>query len=239
MKKHLLLLIVLCATGCASVATSHRPNADYYNSATYPRAESTDDEPFFGTTEGLLSDEDIERILNYRLKLPDTNRIAILKLSSDSYWRNYSNDFAQLNQSIVTDFVDRLRASPRVYDASFLPSMLVPEKRTAPYLREAAARYQADLLLAYRSKCRTFEKYKFLDPNETKAYCSIEAVLLDVRSGIVAFTVISTNEFSSKKEQGDTNFQETKKRAEMAALGLSLAEVASELRSFLTDIDTL
>jgi hypothetical protein len=113
--------------------------------------------------------------------------------------------------------------------------MLVPEQRTVPYLREAAARYQADLLLAYRTNCRTFQKYKFIDPNETKAYCSIEAVLLDVRSGIVPFTLVSSNEFSAVKEAGDTNFNETIKKAEMSAVAKSLNQVATQLTAFLAD----
>ncbi len=234
MTKYFIILFVLLVTGCASVATGHRPN-DYYS----PGQKDTSDEPLFGTTGVALADKGIERILNYRLKLPAQNRIAILKLSRDSYWRYYSNDFTQLTESIATNFIGQLRNSPRVYDASFLPSMLVPEQRTVPYLREAAARYQADLLLAYRSSCRTFEKYKFIDPNETKAYCSVEAVLLDVRSGIVPFTVVSSNEFTARKEKGDTNFRETIKKAEIAAVAKSLKEAASQLNLFLANVDTL
>tara|TARA_R110000868_G_scaffold84511_3_gene238178 strand:+ start:1647 stop:2354 length:708 start_codon:yes stop_codon:yes gene_type:complete len=234
MTKYLVVVFLIFVSGCASVATTNRPS-DYYNSG----HKDTSDEPLFGATGSALADKDIERILNYHLKLPAKNRIAILKLSSESYWRNYSNDFTQLNESIAADFIGQLRSSPRVYDASFLPSMLVPEQRTVPYLREAAARYQADLLLAYRTNCQTFEKYKFIDANETKAYCSVEAVLLDVRSGIVPFTVVTNNEFSAKKDQGDTNFNETVKKAEIAAVAKSLKEVAKQLNAFLTKVPTL
>lgn len=171
--------------------------------------------------------------------MPSQSRVAILKLSSDNYWHYYSNDFTQLTESIATNFVGQLRSSPRVYDASFLPSMLVPEQRAVPYLREAAARYQADLLLAYRSNCHTFEKYKFVNPNETKAYCSVEAVLLDVCSGIVPFTVVSTNEFTAKKEKGDTNFNETIRKAEMTAIAKSLEEAATQINAFMNGVETL
>lgn len=234
MIKHLIIIFAVFVTGCASVSTAHRPN-DYYS----PGQKQENSEPLFGSSGGALADAEIERILHYRLKLPAKNRIAILKLSSENYWRYYSNDFTQLNETIAADFIGQLRGSPRVYDASFLPSMLVPEQRTVPYLREAAARYQADLLLAYRSNCRTFEKYKFIDPNETRAYCSVEAVLLDVRSGIVPFTVVSSNEFSARKEPGDTNFNETIKKAEIAAVAKSLNEAASQLNLFLTNVGSL
>lgn len=234
MIKHLIILFSLLVTGCSSVSTAHRPD-DYYS----PDQKEASEEPLFGASGGALEDKDIKRILNYRLNLPAKNRIAILKLSSESYWRYYSNDFTQLTDSIAADFIGQLRSSPRVYDASFLPSMLVPEQRTVPYLREAAARYQADLLLAYRSNCRTFEKYKFVNPNETKAYCSVEAVLLDIRSGIVPFTVVSNNEFTARKEQGDTNFNETIKKAEMAAVSKSLKETAAKLNEFLASVGKL
>lgn len=234
MTKYFIIIIAILVSGCTSVATTQRPN-DYYS----PASNEVSDEPLFGSAGAALADKDIERILNYRLALPAQNRIAILRLSDDSYWRYYSNDFTQLNHSIAADFVGQLKQSPRVYDASFLPSLLVPEQRTVLFLREAAARYQADLLLAYRSTCRTFEKYKFMDPNETKAYCTVEAVLLDVRSGIVPFTVVSTNEFAARKQEGDINFNETIKKAEMAAVAASLKEAASQLNAFLMTIGTL
>jgi len=160
--------------------------------------------------------------------------VAILKLSKDSYWQYYSNDFTQLTDSISKEFIQTLVDSDKIYDASFLPSMLVPEKRTVPYLREAAARYQADLLLVYRSSCRSYQKYRFVSPDETKAYCSVEAALLDIRKGIVPFTSVSTNEFMTVKDPADTNFSETKKKAELEAISKSLGEVAKELVSFLS-----
>jgi len=226
MKRILLLLTILMAASCASTSTQHRPDSYYSNQ------ETKDSSDLFGNSVEL-PDKDIERILNYRLELPAQNRVAILKLSKDTYWRYYSNDFTQLTDSIAKDFIGKLTTSDRVYDASFLPSMLVPEKRTVPFLREAAARYQADLLLVYRSSCQTYEKYKFIDPNESKAYCSVEAALLDVRKGIVPFTIVSTNDFLAIKQNSDTNFHETKKKAELSAVSKSLSEVADQLILFL------
>ena len=111
--------------------------------------------------------------------------------------------------------------------------------RESDFLREAAARYQADLLLAYRSSCRTFQKYRFVKPYETKPYCSVEPVLLNVRSGIVPFTILSSNEFSAKKEKGDVNFNETIKKAEMEAVAKSLKGTASRLNLFLDEVAIL
>lgn len=216
--------------GCTSHSTQHRPESYYSNT------EAVEDGAnLFGSGE-LLSDKEIERILNYRLKLPAKNRIAVLKLSNNRHWQSYSKDFTELTQSIATNFVKSLLSSDRVYDASFLPSMLIPEKRTVAHLRQAAARYQADLLLVYRSGCQTYQKYRFVSPNETKAYCSVEAALLDIRKGIVPFTSVATNEFKAIKVKEDTNFNETMKKAELEAVSKSLEEVAKRLVAFLSKI---
>lgn len=230
MKLMLSILLMLSIVGCSSVSTSHRPDSYYVDK---PQEENSSD--LFGTGE-LLSDTEIERILSYKLTLPPQNRVAILKLSNDSYWRYYSNDFTELNDSLTNNLVQALVASPKIYDASFLPSMLVPEKRTVPYLREAAARYQADLLLVYRSKCSSYQKYRFLAANETKAYCSVEAALLDVRKGIVPFTSVATNAVLLAKKADDTNFNETRKKAELEAVAASLGEVAAALVVFIAEM---
>lgn len=182
-----ILLIYIFLQACSTVGSIDRPDSYYPDVQSDTKKSSLVEAATFGD-----SDEKIIQLLNYRLKLPEKNRIAILKLSRDNYWRFYSNDFNQLNDSIVKSFIDKLRASERVYDASFLPAMLVSETRTVPVLREAAARFQADLLLAYRSSCESYQKYKFFDADEIKSYCSVEAILLDVRSGIIVKSVVSS-----------------------------------------------
>ncbi|WP_317930710.1 hypothetical protein [Halioxenophilus sp. WMMB6] len=232
MKKLLLLLGCVLLSACSSVSSIERP-ASYYQE---PAAGEG------GLLDGpLLANEDqkIAELLSYRLTLPQQNRIAILKLSGDNYWRFYSNDFTQLNDSLVTNLITQLRASPRVYDASFLPAMLVPEKRNLPALREAAARFQADLLLAYRSECHSYQKYRFISPSESKSYCSVEAVLLDIRSGVIVKSVVASEDFVATKTQADTNFNETIKKAELEALAKALGQVAGEVVKFMALVPTL
>lgn len=224
-------VVVLSLAGCATVETAARPDS-YYAAA----SQGDETKVLFRSDASVLTDADIERILNHRLVLPRQNRIAILSLSSASFWRFYSDDFAQLNESIEKDFVGTLKTSGRVYDASYLPALLVPEKRTVPHLREAAARYQADLLLAYRARCASYDKSRFLLPAQTRAYCSVEALVLDVRTGIVPFTSVSTNNVEATKGADDKNLAETVKKNELAAINKSLSEVAKGLVRFLDRI---
>jgi hypothetical protein len=49
-----------------------------------------------------------------------------------------------------------------------------------------------DLLLVYQAACRTSERFRMFQANHAKGLCNVEAVVLDVRTGIVPFTVTAT-----------------------------------------------
>lgn len=235
MKALSVLLGILFISGCSTVATTARP-VSYYQEQ---NNQSPSEVLSFGDSAEGLSEVAIQQILSYRLALPSQSRVAILNLAQNNYWRYYSSEFVHLDEATVKGLIVDLKLSTRVYDASFLPSLLIPEKKTLAHLRAAAARYQADILLAYRTNCQSFEKYKLINPNVTRAYCTVEAVALDVRSGIVPFTVVSTHEFTAEKQEQDVNFHETRKKAEIKATGMGLSEVASKLRLFLEAMPNL
>ena len=230
MKTLALILLSLLVQACATVGSADRPQS-YYQDPSITEHSGIESESTLGDDDGKII-----RLLHHQIKLPKVNRIAILKLSKDNNWRFYSNDFTELNDSIAVALIDRLRASPRVYDASYLPAMLVPEKRTVPILREAAARFQADLLLGYRSSCNSYQKYNLLAADQAKSYCSIEAILLDIRSGIIVKSVVSVEHFSATKQADDTDFAETRKRAELEAIAKALGNIAQEVVDFMATV---
>lgn len=230
MKNILLAILCLVMQACATVGSADRPQS-YYQDNT-----NSEESGLLGSMSLADENKQILELLNYKIRLPKENRIAILKLSKDNYWRFYSNDFTELNDSLVNELIAKLRSSKRVYDASFLPAMLVTEKRSIPVLREAAARFQADLLLAYRTACNSYQKYRFIASDETKSYCFVEAVLLDIRSGIIAKSVVSTEDYSAIKDSGDKNFSETVKRAELEAIAKALGKVANEVVSYMNNV---
>ena len=126
-----------------------------------------------------------------------------------------------------------LMSSPSVYDASYLPSILIPDKKTVPYLREAAARYQADLLMVYRSYCRSFERYRLFSADQSRAYCGVEAVLIDTRTGLVPFTSSTSSTFDLTEDASDISFRETILKAQQEAITRALADVSKEVAAFL------
>ena len=131
--------------------------------------------------------------------------------------------------------VKALKASPQLTEVRLLPSLLVPEKRTVPYLREAAARIQADLLFVYSSRIQTFRRDRFLKSDEIHAQCVAEAVLLDVRTGIVVHTGKATENIAMTKSQTDANFSETVARAEAEARGKTLLTLAGGVNAYLAE----
>ncbi|MGI9234822.1 MAG: hypothetical protein ACR2RD_14405 [Woeseiaceae bacterium] len=141
------------------------------------------------------------------------------------------------SDKMQSQVLDRLRASPSVYDASYLPSILVPKNRTVPHLREAAARYQADLLLVYRSYCQSFERYRIFAADISRAYCGVEAVLLDTRTGLVPFTTVTTRSYDVVENKTDTNFRETRLRAQLDATAAAMGDVSAEIVQFLAAND--
>ena len=96
----------------------------------------------FRGDQAVLTDQDIARILGTQLNLTDRHRMAILSLTPTSPW---SEDLAEIETKNLDRLLDTLKSSPQLTEVRLLPSLLVPDKRTVPYLREAAARVQADL----------------------------------------------------------------------------------------------
>lgn len=113
-----------------------------------------------------------------------------------------------------------------------MPALLIPEKRTVPYLREAAARFQADLLLVYGTRVQTFQRDRLIGTDEVHAEAVVESVLLDVRTGIVVFAAQTTGDVSTKKAPGDLNFSETVVKAETQATGSAVVKLADAVLGF-------
>ncbi len=92
-------------------------------------------------------------------------------------WSTWSQELAIASQIVKADVVDALLSSPQVYDVAYLPSILIPQRKTVPHLRQAAARYQADLLLIYLLACRNFERYRVFAANESRALATVTGEL--------------------------------------------------------------
>ena len=230
-----LMIASLAAAGCTTpsaysggyqtMAAAARSSYDYY--------QEPEDPSLFRSDTEILSDSAIRRILAYRLTLPDSNRIAILHFGERTLSSYRWSTPALPTDTLLSGFLSAVRGSTRVKEASLLPTMLVPAKKAVGYLREAAARYQADLIFVFRTDCQTFERYRFLAADEVKATCRVESVMVDTRTGIVPFTANASRSFATRKDRNDTNFAETVRRAEQASLAESLTEIGERTAMYL------
>lgn len=222
------LLLLLSLGGCSTLATTSQRPDSYYNSAPAQAAS------LFAGDESVLSDEAIANILDYKYKAPPLSRIAVMPFGRET-WSSWSEELAIATEETKAGLLGELRRSPRVYDASYLPSILIPRNRTVPYLREAAARYQADLLLVYRSYCQSFERYRLFSADSSRAFCGVEAILLDTRTGLVPFTAAATHKYEQTKNSNDQNFRETILKGQLSAVTTALSDVSGEIVRFLSE----
>ena len=223
-----IVFVSVVVSGCNTPTRNFSTPSNYYEQFSAGDAAET----LFSGDAAVLSNAEIERILAYRYEVPTLSRIALLP-SGWAAWGGWSEEMTVATEAIDKGTLAVLRASPLVYDAAFLPSILVPEKRTVPYLREAGARFQADLLLAYKTACRSFERYRLFASDQTRAYCTVEAVLLDVRTGLVPFTATSSQSFNASKTDQDLNTREAILRAQLSAVSRALGEISERVVVFL------
>ena len=224
-------LAIACVTGCNSESRGLSDPSQATGvtlSQTAPTAGS-----LFPGDQAVLSNDQIDQILGSKVYPPAHGRVAVVRMGQRyPYWW-MSEELSALDQQTTAQLVDKLRSSPRVADALLLPSLLVPQQMTIPYLREAAARVQADSLLVYRTYTQTYQVSRLFAPDETRAHCTVEALLLDTRTGIITTTAVATQNFKAQRRGGDISFDETIGRAEQKAIGQALARVGDELLHFL------
>ncbi|MDR3675121.1 MAG: hypothetical protein P4N24_06500, partial [Acidobacteriota bacterium] len=187
-------------------------------------------ESLFKGDQAVLSNQDIDRILSAHLTLENRHRLAVLGVAAR--WR-WSEELSDLEAQNTERFMQALKAAPQLTQVRYVPSLLVPERRTVPYLREAAARFQADLLLVYTAQVQTFQKNRLVGTDEVRARCVVESVLLDVRTGIVIYAASGTEGVYAKRTPGDINFGETIAKAETDSTGKALLKVAADVVAFL------
>jgi hypothetical protein len=194
----------------------------------------------FPSDQAVLSDEAIERILSSKLELPSHAKVGLIKFPGPEGWpsryRWTDEAFVKLEQDYVDTLSGSLLQSERIQEVVPLPSLLTPQTPSIPVLREAAVRMQADLLLIFRIWSDTYSKYRTFAKDKVKAYSTCEMVLLDVRTGLVPFTRIVTQERLLEKQSEDFDLSETMRRAERESALESLRVGANDLVRFIKEV---
>ena len=193
-------------------------------------------ESLFKEDQKVISNEDIQKILSAKLALPPHGKIAVIRAGLMPRWLGWSEDFTHMSRQSDEQLLEKIRNAPHVREAVYLPTMAIPHELTIPYLRQAAARFQADLVLVYRTYSRTYDRQRLFSADQTRAYCTLEALLIDTRTGVIPFSAIVTQDFSAERSKSDVDFSETIAKAEQQAIAKSQLEMAEQLVRFMSTI---
>jgi hypothetical protein len=226
--------VAACLGGCASeTRVDSRPQAGLVGSPYAEDAPKALQASIFPGDQAAMTNAQIEQVLAAKVYPPAHGRVAVVRMGPRYQYALWSEDLAALEQQTTDGLLTKIRSSSRVSDALLLPSLLVPQQMTVPFLREAAALVQADSILVYRTFSQTYQTSRFFGRDETRAYCTVEALLLDTRTGIITTTSVATQNWSAKKASIDINVDETVAKAEQTAIGRALSKVGDELERYL------
>ena len=225
--------LLFLLSSCAS-------SGSYYDSYGYQENEPTLTKSLFPSDQRVISQAAIDTILTSKIQLPKNSKIALINFPSENsqrsslygygFWR--SEDYLKLQQSYIDTLSSHLLQSDFAESVIHLPSMLTPIEPTLPILREAAVRLQSPIMIVFRIYSDIYEEFRFFRGNKAKAFATLELVVLDIRTGIIPFTSIVTEEYLTEKIDSDSNFRETMKRAEREATLKSLNKASNNLSVF-------
>jgi hypothetical protein len=179
----------------------------------------------------------IESLMAHQLAWPAQIVVAVLHLRGPLA-RRWWDPVKATSQMLADSAIRAIATSPRVSRAAALPGLLVPSRPSVGALRESAARLQATALLVYRPSCRVYERVPFVGSPQYRAQCTLEAVLLDTRSGVMPFATVVTREHVTQKQRGEFDLSETLRRGQMEAIVSALHEVGTRLGESLRQVAT-
>ncbi len=195
-------------------------------------------ESLFNDKDRTLLESDIQKLLDGRLVLPDTLRLAVFKFgmnnqfySKYNYYRADEN-LVKAQQSYIDTLVAGLKNNRRVESVHPIPSLMLSSNPTITQLRETSVRLLSDLLLVYSTTSDIYYKFKAFKKDETKAFATTEVFLMDIRTGLVPFSTVVTKDCYTKVLK-DESEDEVRKRAEREAVILTLTEASKQIDIFI------
>ena len=196
-------------------------------------------ESLFDYKDRTLSEEDIRRILDGKIAVRDSLRLAVFSFGGSmaryGAWNWYDEESLKNQQQLLDTLTYTLTRSPRMEKVILLPTLVTGYKPTIHQLRESAVRVQADMLLVYSLHSDVFQKYRVFKKDEVKAFATCETVLLDIRTGVIPHTNMVTKSAQSIKEKDDFTTEELQKRALQQATLDALLETGNKVTAFLNE----
>jgi len=234
--KHYALFIValfVLMTSCMS----YKSAAPYQEPVKYAASAPEDNitQSLFDDKDSKITEENIRKILDGKYSLPQHLRVAVVNIDNRQSNRYYWNDedYLSSRQRYLTTLTSNMEQQRRVQKVSLVPDIMLSSSPTFTSIREAGVRIQADIVLIYSIKGGTYSKYKMFSANEYKAFATTQILIMDVRTGLVPFSTVVTEDYMSKKQKDDFNDSEAEKRIQEEAVAKTLVRVCDDINSFL------
>ena len=230
--KNIFLLLSLCGVFFCTSCGVQRFNR---MSVTGRKAIS---QSLFNDKDRTISEDDIQKLLNGHFTLPDTLRVAVYKFGTTSltynrYYSNYADELSVKAQQLFMDTLSTLlQGNSHVKRVNIIPTLMLSAQPTITQLREAAVRLQCDMLLVFAATSDIYYKPKVFKKDETKAYATTEAFVMDIRTGLVPFSTLVTKDVLTQQLPKEEE-PEMKRRAQNEAIVKTLSEIGEKVNMFL------
>ncbi len=227
-----LLLILFMTVSCSSM----KPGKAYVETKEYKERPKIT-QSYYKDGNKSLSDGQIKNLLSQKVELSKNLKIAVVKLGHESNLTTMGYSQYQRQQGLVikdsmVEFFEKLKGpTKRIKEIAMVPEIIMPNNPNLENLRDVAAIMQADIVLVLQTKSRTDSKFHIHKKNEAKAVATVEAIALDIKTGVIPFTSIATNSAHIKEDKDFSN-EELYLRATIEAENKAINEIAENLGSY-------
>lgn len=201
----------------------------------YSPSEEPITQSLFNDKTASISEENIQKILAGTYTLPPKLRVAIVQLDNPNRQRYYWSEKQHLKaqQAYLDLFTNKFKQSPRVVSVAIIPDLLVSKAPSFTNIREAAVHMQDDIVVAYAISSDIYTKYRAFSSPDIKAFATTQLLVLDVRTGLIPFSAISTKDVLSQKTKEDVGNAEATGRIKNEAVLLTISDIGERISAFL------
>ena len=227
-----LLIVLFMSVSCSSM----KPGKGYVETKEFKQRPKIT-QSLYKKGESTYSEAQIKTLLSQKVVLPQNLKIAVVKLGHESSITTlmHSNINRQqgviIKDTLVESFEKIKGKDKKIKEISMVPSMLMPESPTLDNLRDVAAIMQADLVLILQTKSRTDSKFHMHKKNEVKAVATVEAFVVDIKTGVIPFTSIATNS-AHIRDMKDFSNEELYVRGTIEAENKALNEIVENVGNY-------
>ncbi|MBI5155410.1 hypothetical protein HZA57_09250 [Candidatus Poribacteria bacterium] len=223
----------MLAVALASIACSYTTKPELASSAAFRTVKQDEFFSLFQPDASVYTDEEFERIYSAAPRVPEKPKLVVVSLNQPLPSENWLDELGQRDNEALAGFASGIQGSQRVGPVSICPALIMPKVRDLPNLRATVARFQADLMLVYYRVTWTSTRHRAYAAMEIKGETKAEAVLFDVRTGLILYSTIGDSTETTKVEHQDFGQGQALRRAEKLAVVAATERLSADIVNYL------